>query len=52
MLSPKKLKFRKQQKGRIRGEVMGNTLSFGDLDLWLLSQAVLHLVKSKLQGLR
>ena len=34
MLSPKKLKFRKQQKGRIRGEAQsGNTLSFGDFGL-------------------
>ncbi len=31
MLAPKRMKFRKQQKGRIRGEATsGNTLSFGD----------------------
>ena len=37
MLSPKKLKFRKQQKGRIRGEAQsGNTLSFGDFGLMAL----------------
>lgn len=34
MLSPKKLKFRKQQKGRIRGEAQrGTHLSFGDYGL-------------------
>jgi len=31
MLSPKKMKFRKQQKGRIRGEAsVGSHLAFGD----------------------
>lgn len=34
MLSPKKLKYRKQQKGRIRGMAQrGNSLSFGDFGL-------------------
>lgn len=34
MLSPKKFKFRKQQKGRIRGEAeRGTHLSFGDYGL-------------------
>jgi len=34
MLSPKKLKYRKQQKGRIRGMAQrGNSLAFGDFGL-------------------
>jgi large subunit ribosomal protein L16 len=34
MLSPKKIKYRKQQKGRIRGMAQrGNSLSFGDYGL-------------------
>ncbi|MCK4425815.1 MAG: 50S ribosomal protein L16 [Deltaproteobacteria bacterium] len=34
MLSPKKVKYRKQQKGRIRGMAQrGNNLSFGDYGL-------------------
>lgn len=34
MLSPKKMKFRKKQKGRIRGQAQrGNTLTFGDYGL-------------------
>lgn len=34
MLAPKKMKFRKQHKGRIRGVAQsGNTLSFGDYGL-------------------
>jgi large subunit ribosomal protein L16 len=34
MLSPKKVKYRKQQKGRIRGMAQrGNSLSFGDYGL-------------------
>ena len=34
MLSPKKVKFRKQQKGRMRGAARrGNTLSFGEFGL-------------------
>jgi large subunit ribosomal protein L16 len=34
MLQPKKVKFRKQQKGRIRGKAhRGNALSFGDYGL-------------------
>lgn len=34
MLSPKKFKFRKRQKGRIRGEAQrGNHLAFGDFGL-------------------
>ena len=34
MLSPKKMKFRKKQKGRIRGQATrGTTLTFGDFGL-------------------
>jgi large subunit ribosomal protein L16 len=34
MLAPKKVKYRKQQKGRVRGQATrGNTLAFGDYGL-------------------
>ena len=34
MLSPKRIKYRKQQKGRLRGNAMrGNTIAFGDYAL-------------------
>lgn len=34
MLSPKKVKFRKQHKGRMKGKAMrGNSLTFGDIGL-------------------
>ena len=34
MLSPKRIKYRKQQKGRLRGKAMrGNTIAFGDYAL-------------------
>lgn len=37
MLSPKKIKYRKQQKGRIRGEAQsGNSLTFGDYGIMTL----------------
>ena len=37
MLSPKKVKYRKRQKGRIRGKAFrGNTLEFGDYGLQAL----------------
>ncbi len=39
MLSPKKVKYRKQQKGRIRGVASrGNTLAFGDYGLKALGK--------------
>ncbi len=39
MLSPKKVKYRKQQKGRIRGMAQrGNSLSFGDYGLKALGR--------------
>jgi large subunit ribosomal protein L16 len=42
MLSPKKTKFRKQQKGRIRGVAKGGTdVSFGDYGLQALSSGLL-----------
>jgi large subunit ribosomal protein L16 len=42
MLSPKKTKFRKQQKGRLRGAAKGGTdVSFGDFGLQALSSALL-----------
>ena len=40
MLSPKRVKYRKQQKGRIRGlATRGNTISFGDYGLQTLEAA-------------
>ncbi len=37
MLAPKRVKYRKQMKGRIRGKAMrGNTVSFGDYGLQAL----------------
>ena len=37
MLSPKRVKYRKQQKGRIRGKAQrGNTIAFGDFGLQTL----------------
>lgn len=40
MLSPKRTKFRKQQRGRMRGlATTGNTLSFGDYGLQALEPA-------------
>ncbi|MBN2419019.1 MAG: 50S ribosomal protein L16 [Deltaproteobacteria bacterium] len=33
MLSPKKLKYRKRQKGRMKGKAKGNTLEFGEFGL-------------------
>ena len=37
MLSPKKLKYRKKQKGRIKGQALrGSTLEFGDYGLQAL----------------
>ena len=34
MLSPKKVKFRKQQKGKIKGQALrGNTIAFGEVAL-------------------
>ncbi|NDY41315.1 50S ribosomal protein L16 [Dissulfurirhabdus thermomarina] len=39
MLSPKKVKYRKQQKGRVRGVAhRGNTLAFGDYGLKALGR--------------
>ncbi|MDL1955961.1 MAG: 50S ribosomal protein L16 [Candidatus Desulfofervidus auxilii] len=47
MLAPKKVKYRKQQKGRLRGiATRGNTLAFGDFGLkalgrcWLTAQQI------------
>lgn len=38
MLSPKKVKWRKQQKGRMRGKALrGNTLTFGEFGLQALT---------------
>jgi large subunit ribosomal protein L16 len=38
MLQPKRVKYRKQQKGRIRGNAMrGNTVAFGDYGLQTLA---------------
>jgi len=40
MLAPKKVKYRKQQKGRMRGVASrGNTLAFGDFGLKALGRA-------------
>jgi len=40
MLQPKRVKYRKQQKGKIRGNAMrGNTVAFGDYGLQTLDAA-------------
>lgn len=40
MLQPKRVKYRKQQKGKIRGNAMrGNTVAFGDYGLQTLEAA-------------
>jgi len=42
MLAPKKVKYRKQQKGRNRGKAMrGNLLAFGDFGLQAVTSAYL-----------
>ena len=42
MLSPKKTKFRKQQKGRIRGMAKGGTdINFGDFGLQAMSNGLI-----------
>ena len=39
MLAPKKVKHRKQQKGRVRGKAQrGNTLAFGDFGLQAMAR--------------
>ena len=47
MLSPKRVKFRKQQRGRMRGiATRGNTIAFGDFALqaqecgWITSRQI------------
>ena len=40
MLQPKRVKYRKQQKGRMRGKALrGNTISFGDYGLQTIEAA-------------
>ncbi len=42
MLSPKRIKFRKQQKGRLRGKALrGNYVAFGDIGLKALEHGKL-----------
>ncbi len=42
MLSPKRVKFRKRQKGRLRGKALrGNSISFGDIGLKTLEHGKL-----------
>jgi large subunit ribosomal protein L16 len=46
MLSPKRTKYRKQQRGRLKGKITKSTLSFGDFGLqaqepvWLTSRQI------------
>ncbi len=43
MLAPKKLKYRKKQKGRIKGPaVKGSTIAFGDVALKTLERQVVQ----------
>ncbi|MBG0777215.1 MAG: 50S ribosomal protein L16 [Desulfovibrionaceae bacterium] len=42
MLSPKKVKFRKRQKGRLKGKALkGNTVAFGDVGIKVLEHGKL-----------
>src|SRR5271165_4644654 len=51
MLSPKKVKYRKQQKGRNRGKAMrGNVLAFGDFGLQAVGNA--HLTARQIEAAR
>src|SRR5271166_2561613 len=51
MLSPKKVKYRKQQKGRNRGKAMrGNLLAFGDFGLQAVGNA--HLTARQIEAAR
>jgi len=51
MLAPKKVKFRKQQKGRNRGKATrGHLLAFGDFGLQALSNA--HLTARQIEAAR
>ena len=51
MLAPKKVKFRKQQKGRNRGKATrGNGLAFGDFGLQALGNA--HLTARQIEAAR
>ena len=51
MLSPKKVKYRKQQKGRNRGKAMrGNFLAFGDFGLQAVGNA--HLTARQIEAAR
>ena len=48
MLSPKKVKWRKQQKGRMKGAAnRGNTITFGDMALQAWSVAILPIARSR-----
>jgi large subunit ribosomal protein L16 len=51
MLAPKKVKYRKQQKGRNRGKAMrGNVLAFGDFGLQAVGNA--HLTARQIEAAR
>ena len=51
MLSPKKVKYRKQQKGRNRGKAMrGDLLAFGDFGLQAVGNA--HLTARQIEAAR
>jgi large subunit ribosomal protein L16 len=51
MLAPKKVKYRKQQKGRNRGKSMrGNVLAFGDFGLQAVGNA--HLTARQIEAAR
>ena len=49
MLLPKRVKFRKQHRGRMTGKAMrGNTVSHGEYGLQLFSLLGSHQIRSKL----
>jgi len=51
MLSPKKMKFRKQQKGRIRGQsTRGDSLAFGEVGLVALEGG--HITSRQIEAAR
>lgn len=51
MLSPKKVKYRKQQKGRMRGSAYrGSTLSFGEFGLQAIGRG--HMTSQQIEAAR
>lgn len=53
MLMPKRVKYRKQQRGRIKGNATrGNTLTYGEYGLQALNLVGLQPPKLRQQGLQ